>query len=374
MAAQGTRPAVDYRGEATVMARMTQRTTRALAAAATSMALLFGAAACTTPSPEPTPTGPTATPTPTRPPIPYVARPSGLIWDSGSNGHDDQQNAAFAHMRGRPLDVLGVAPTRDSWDQLLDDWWLSGDTIPANFKGTLNVAVPLFPKDGSMGAAARGDYDEQWQILGRMIAKRYPTAYVRPGWEMNIHNWDWSANPDNVEQFKEAFRRASVALKKAGPKLRIVWNVNEGKGDSLPDATMAWPGDQYVDIVGMDAYDWHPPYDEKGWEEHRTKNQGWDFWGNFARQKGKKFAFPEWGVIAGNENSGGDNPKFIDYAYTWMEQNADIMAFETYFDEKADYCKCALSVNPASRAAYQQWMKKLVYPADQRTASSQPTS
>lgn len=265
MAAQGTRPAVDYRGEATVMARMTQRTTRALAAAATSMALLFGAAACTTPSPEPTPTGPTATPTPTRPPIPYVARPSGLIWDSGSNGHDDQQNAAFAHMRGRPLDVLGVAPTRDSWDQLLDDWWLSGDTIPANFKGTLNVAVPLFPKDGSMGAAARGDYDEQWQILGRMIAKRYPTAYVRPGWEMNIHNWDWSANPDNVEQFKEAFRRASVALKKAGPKLRIVWNVNEGKGDSLPDATMAWPGDQYVDIVGMDAYDWHPPYDEKGW-------------------------------------------------------------------------------------------------------------
>ena len=46
---------------------------------------------------------------------------------------------------------------------------------------------------------------------------------------------------------------------------------------------------------------------------------------NFAREHGKKFAFPEWGVIAGNENSGGDNPKFIDYAYGWMEQNADIM-------------------------------------------------
>ena len=35
------------------------------------------------------------------------------------------------------------------------------------------------------------------------------------------------------------------------------------------------------------------------------------------------------GVIAGNENSGGDNPKFIDYAYGWMRQNVDIMAFET---------------------------------------------
>lgn len=359
------------------MARTTRPTIRALTAATLSLGLLVGAAACTTTSPEPQPTTPTASPTPTRPPIPYVARPSGMIWDSGSNGHDDTQNAEFAKMRGRALDVLGVAPTRDSWDQILGDWWLSDDTIPKDFKGTLNVAVPLFPDDGNMDAAARGDYDAQWRKLGAMIAKKYPTAYVRPGWEMNIHNWNWSANPDNVEKFKEAFRHASGALRQAGPRLRIVWNVNEGKGDTLPDARMAYPGDEFVDIVAMDAYDWHPPYDEKGWEEHRTKEQGWDFWGKFARDHGKKFALPEWGVIAGNENSGGDNPKFIDYAYGWMEQNADIMAFESYFDEKADYCKCALSINPKARAEYQQWMKKLVYTPEQiaeGAATAKPTA
>lgn len=341
------------------MAVRSRTTTRALAAAGLSMALLFGASACTTPSPEPTPTATTATQT--RPPIEYVQRPSGMIWDSGSNGHEVQQNRDFAQMRGRPLDVLGVAPTRDTWDTLLGDWWLSDDTIPADFRGTLNVALPLFPKDGSMEAAANGEYDEQWRRMGRLIAAKYPTAYVRPGWEMNIHNWDWSATPENVEQYKEGFRRAAKALKEGGPKLRIVWNVNEGKGNSLRDATLAWPGDEHVDIVGLDAYDWHPPYDEKGWEQHRTKEFGWDYWGDFARRHGKKFALPEWGVIAGNENSGGDNPKFIHYAYEWMERNADIMAFETYFDEPAEYCKCALSINPNARAAYQEWMDKLTY-------------
>ena len=334
---------------------------RAACAALAATAVLFTAACGGDPQPKPTPTTQTPTPTPEPTPAPK-SRQSGLMWDSGSAGHKADQNANFATARGKALDVIGVAPTRDSWKQVLGDWWLTPNTIPKDFKGTLNVAVPLFPDDGNLAAAARGDYDEQWRKLGAMIAKKYPTAYVRPGWEMNIHNWKWSANPENVGQFKEAFRRASINLKKTGPKLRIVWNVNEGKGDTLPDATMAWPGDDVVDIVGMDAYDWNPPYDAKGWETHKTKDQGWDYWGNFARQHGKKFALPEWGVIAGSEDSGGDNPKFIDYAYGWMRQNVDIMAFETYFDEEADYCRCALTANPKAKEAYNAWMPKLVAP------------
>lgn len=359
------------------MAGMPTRRFRALGAAALAAALLFGAAACTTEPPEPEPTTPTATPTPTRPAdLPYVDRPSGMIWDSGSFSHKPSQGADFAELRGRDLDVVAVSPTRDSWSAMFSDWWLT--ELPEGFEGPLNVAVPMFPKNGSMAAAARGDYDAQWRRLGQMIAKDHPTSYVRPGWEMNIHNWDWSANPDNVEQFKEAFRRASVNLKRGGNDLRIVFNPNEGKGDTLPDATMAWPGDEYVDIVGIDAYDWHPPYDEKGWEEHRTKHQGWDFWANFARERGKKFAVPEWGVIRGSENSGGDNPKYIDYVYEWMERNADIMAFETYFDETEDYCKCALSLNPRAAEAYKKWMDKLVYSPEQiaearRTMSPAPS-
>ncbi len=344
------------------MTRVPRAQARVLCAVLMTGAVLAGSAACSTgPEPTPTPTETSTRTTATPTPAP-AGRPSGLIWDSGSNGHKADQNSAFAESRGKPLDVIGVAPTRDSWKDVLGDWWLSSDTIPKDFKGTLNVAAPLIPDDGNLAAAARGEYDRYWRQLGSMIAKKYPTAYVRPGWEMNIHNWAWSANPDNVEEYKEAFRRASKELKKSGPNLRIVWNVNEGEGDTLPDARMAYPGDDVVDIIGLDAYDWSPPYDAKGWQKHRDKDQGWDFWGDFAREHGKKFAFPEWGVIAGNENSGGDNPAFIDYAYGWMRENADIMAFETYFDEDDDYCLCALTVNPKSKAAYNAWMPRLVAP------------
>ncbi|MDO5697523.1 MAG: hypothetical protein Q4G51_06070 [Dermatophilus congolensis] len=354
--------------EATGAARPTRGKRPLIALLAAVMATLLVLASCSSePEPEPTPT-----PTPTRE-YPYVERPSGLFWDSGVFGHDTDLTQGFADMRGRDLDVLGVSPTRGSWRSSYSDWWLTEDTIPKGFKGTLNVSLQLFPEGGSLEAAARGEYNSNFQHLGRMIAREYPDAYVRPGWEFNIENWLWKATPENVGVWKEAFRQASISLNKGGPDLRIVWNPNEGKGNSLPDATQAWPGDDVVDIVGLDAYDWSPPYDEKGWAEHKGKDQGWDFWAKFARDHGKMFALPEWGVIAGSEQSGGDNPKYIDYVMQWMVDNRDIMAFETYFEEPADYCKCALTnMNPQARQAYLDWMPKITQ-MNKPTATPTPT-
>ncbi|WP_168582982.1 glycoside hydrolase family 26 protein [Gephyromycinifex aptenodytis] len=313
--------------------------------------------ACSAPATPPEPSASTtSTPTPTQGP-PGHGMSSGLKWDSGVFTHDADYSKAFAQMRQAPLDVLGVAPTRDSWQQIHGTWWLSPSTIPEGFTGKLNVAVPLFPEDGSMEEAAAGNYNEQWIKLGQLIAERYPDSYVRPGWEMNINNWHWSANPDNVEQFKQAFRHAAQSLRKGGPELRIVFNVNEGKGNSLPDATMAYPGDDVVDIIGIDAYDWNPPYNEATWQKHKTQPGGWDFWGQFARDHGKMFSVPEWGVIAGSPDSGGDNPAYITAVMGWMRDNADIMAFDTYFDEREEYCRCSLSQNPKAQQAYQEHLK-----------------
>ncbi len=323
---------------------------------AAALAAVLTLSACGGGDPAPEPSQDTTSPGSS---YPYVKRPSGLFWDSGVFGHDVEKVNDFTKERGHAIDVLGVSPTRGSWSDTMSDWWLSDETIPKGFTGTLNVSLQLFPEDGSMKAAADGDYNGDFKKIGQMIAKKYPTAYVRPGWEFNIPNWKWKATPENVDEFKEAFRQASKSLKEGGPKLRIVWNPNEGKGGSLPDASTAWPGDDVVDIVGLDAYDWSPPYDEKGWQEHRTKDQGWDYWGNFARQHGKKFALPEWGVIPGGDDSGGDNPSYINYVMQWMVDNRDIMAFETYFDETDDYCKCALSQNPKAKAAYLDWMPRI---------------
>ncbi len=280
------------------------------------------------------------------------AAPSGLAWHSGVFSHDAQQTVEFERARGREVDVLAVFPTRDSWETILQDWWMSPTAVPQGFRGTLAVGVPLFPGGGSLEQTASGADDARWEELGRLIASRYPDAWVRPGWEMNIPNWPWAATPDNVETYRAAFRTAVTALRRGGPGLRIVFNPNEGRGGSLPDATQAYPGDDVVDVVGIDAYDWYPAYQGDGWPEHRTKDQGWDFWADFARSRGKKFAVPEWGVMTGSDASGGDNPDYIASVMAWMGEHADLMAFDAYFEETQSYCQCALSQNPRAAAAY----------------------
>ena len=334
---------------------MGHRATRGITAGmAAAVLLLAGCGSEESPNPPPPVATTASTPTFT-PPAGTPARgvQSGLKWDSGVVHNKAELSTEFAELRGRPLDVIGVAPTRDTWEDLLHPWWLSDNSIPPDFRGTLNVALPLFPGDGSLEQAASGADDAKWEEMGRLIASKYPTAYVRPGWEMNIVNWPWRATEDNVEQYKKAFRNAAVALKKGGPRLRIVFNPNEGKGNSLPDATMAYPGDDVVDVIGIDAYDWSPPYeDERAWRTHLTQPGGWDFWGRFAREHGKMFAVPEWGVIPGSPDSGGDNPEFVSRVMGWMNANADIMAFDTYFDEREDYCRCSLTQNPQARQAY----------------------
>lgn len=285
---------------------------------------------------------------------PTVAAAGRLPWRSGVFSHNAPRAAAFQKARGVPLDVIAVFPTRTDARALQSTWWMSSSAIPKGFRGTLAVGLPLFPNNGSLAAAAAGKYDSLWRTMGRLIASKYPTAYVRPGWEFNITNWPWRATPENASTWIKAFQRQSVALKRGGPRLRVVWNVNEGVGNSLRDATMAWPGVRYVDVVGIDAYDWHPVYTPAGWNEHRTRFQGWDYWADFARRKGKTFAVPEWGVMPGSSASGGDNPYFIDAVMGWMRSNSRIMEFEAYFDETQSYCSCALSMNPKAQAAYRR--------------------
>lgn len=295
-------------------------------------------------------------------------RPSGLAWHSGVFSHDAARTVEFEKTRGRPVDVLAVFPTRDSWSTIMQDWWMSPSAVPAGFSGTLAVGVPLFPDDGSMAQAAAGADVDRWEELGRLIASRYPDAWIRPGWEFNIPNWPWAVTPQNAQEYKAAFRHAVTGLRRGGPGLRIVFNPNEGRGASLPDATMAYPGDDVVDVIGIDAYDWYPAYRGEGWQEHRSKDQGWDYWAEFARSRGKKFAVPEWGVMAGSEASGGDNPDYIEAVLAWMGEHADLMAFDAYFEETEEYCRCALSLNPAAQAAYAARLPQAAAPDRAATA------
>ena len=126
----------------------------------------------TTSAPAPSPTTSTPTPKPTTSaPAPAPSGStrgarSGLIFDSGGFTMLEASSALkLEQIRGRKLDVISVAPSRENWTEMLNPWFLDSERIPAGYTGTLDVAVPLWPENGNLSTAAAGGKKDGLSII-----------------------------------------------------------------------------------------------------------------------------------------------------------------------------------------------------------------
>lgn len=289
---------------------------------------------------------------------------NSLVFKSGVWAmHKTTEIKKFEEGRGAKVDLISVAVSRESWEAVQNTWFMDNERIPSDFKGNLIVAIPMWPENGNLQDATIGKYNSEWEKLGNSIAQKFPEAYLRIGWEMNIKDWYYKATADNKDEWIQAFKHAVNSIRKASPKFKIIFNPNEGNSQNgTLDATEFYPGDDYVDFIGIDAYDWWPAYTSaENIARHRDGEYGWNWWLNFAKSRNKKFVVPEWGVASANANSGGDNAKYINFVYAWLLQNKDWIEFECYFQEADSYLKSDLFLgnNPKASAEYKSWMKKL---------------
>jgi hypothetical protein len=85
-------------------------------------------------------------------------------------------------------------------------------------------------------------------------------------------------------------------------------------------------------------------------------------WFKFARDNGKLFACPEWGIRVGS--SGGksiDNPYYIRKTHEFFSANAQYIAYENYFNQKPVHQIAPPNLNPLAAAEYlKRWGKPLV--------------
>ncbi|MDO5629521.1 MAG: glycosyl hydrolase, partial [Mobilicoccus sp.] len=312
------------------------------------------------PSPSPSPT----TPTPTPAPAGHYGALSGMHWDSGVYPMNRANEVtAWENNRGRKVDVITVFPSRESWNSMHSTWYMDNQRIPNGFQGTLDVGVPLWPNNGNLATARNGGYNADWERMAREISAKYPDAYIRLGWEMNLPGWAHAAYPNTANDWKQAYRHAVNSIRKGGPELRIAWVPNAGRGQTgTEDARMFYPGDEYVDYIGINSYDWWPGYTtDANIRQHRDGAYGWNFWLNFAKERGKKFVVPEWGIAPANSASGGDNPRYINFVYNWMLENKEHIAYESYFQETMAYIRSDLFTgnSPRASAEYKRMMGQL---------------
>ena len=285
-----------------------------------------------------------------RPRRPRAALPAGQAAGSGvyCGGQDDSCVTSFEGWRGAPVGAVGTFLPRGTWDDIeIPGWWLD-IWRDSPYRDRLVVTIGMLPDNGEWGGldeGADGDFDEHFRVAAeRLVASGLASAWIRPGHELNGGWYRWSARAD-PEAYAEYYRRIVTAMRSVpGADFRFDWNVAVG-GDQHMDAREAYPGDEYVDAVGVDVYDsaWNMPglTPDQRWDYlvEPDPGQGLQFWADFAAQQGKPLAFAEWGLVgegsamAGEGGAGGDNPEYIEHMHEWFAGHP--LAYELYFDRDA---------------------------------------
>lgn len=146
----------------------------------------------------------------------------------------------------------------------LDDGFPTAACEALRRHGSLPM-VSVSPGNWSLEALARGDGDAAMQRFSRQAAAWGHPFLLRWAWEMNGKSIPWSGIRNGgpglgPARYVAAWRRFHRLSQETGLKAaRWVWCVDAwgmGPGASWNHWSAYWPGDAYVDWLGIDAYRW----------------------------------------------------------------------------------------------------------------------
>jgi Glycosyl hydrolase family 26 len=213
------------------------------------------------------------------------------------------------------------------------------------------VAVPLVQSNGDTlaNAAAGGDNAAFTQLAQEMVSAGAGNSVLRLGWESNGNWFPWSAD-QNPQQYVQAFDNAVTAMRSVpGANFTFDWNVSAGPANWPAGDTLStfYPGNAYVDDIGVDAYD------NQNWNDLLNGSNGLNAVQQFASQNGKPMSVDEWGLWSSSSGGQGDDPTFINNMANFFA-NTPNLAFQGYFNDTMPGGSEDLADNPNSQAAYIQ--------------------
>ncbi|MFG2616929.1 glycoside hydrolase family 26 protein [Streptomyces sp. NPDC048507] len=260
---------------------------------------------------------------------------------------------------------LGGAELRAGHTYLPGDTWANIEGAPDSLRSwarwrragadrlfVLNVPMAQHNESGVPDArvaellrsGARGAYDQHFRRLAeRLVALGVPDTVIVLGWEMNGFDYAHRCRPD-PESWKTYWRRVVAAMRSVpGQRLRFDFAPNRG-ADAIA-WTRCYPGDDVVDIIGMDSYD-QPPGDT--FDEQVTQPYGLQQQADFAAAHGKRISFPEWGLFRR-----GDNPEYVRRMLLWIEAHRPV------YHSITDYCPHGVwqcEDNPRSARVFREFL------------------
>lgn len=302
------------------------------------------AAACSSPAPSPAPSPSASTSVPAAPSArALIARPRAAgTWPganglSGVNGDpvlDAAHVEAFCTARGRPCGIAHTYTDRISYPEMTGGTAWTFDNF-ATFPGPLVVSQGLVPNGGEsdMAGCAAGRFDTLWRAFGTLMdTTGRADSIVRLGWEFNESTMAWRGTDPAV--YIGCFRHAATAIRATNPKVLLDWTINAHhtpRGICGGVSTNCYPGDAFVDIIGIDNYDHYPWSATKAaFDRTAGRAEGLNWLLAFAKAHHKPFSVGEWGVVPTGDAKR-ENPDFVTWMHAWFAAHAPDLAYEAYF-------------------------------------------
>lgn len=217
-------------------------------------------------------------------------------------GNSPAAITSFEKWLGRDVDGIQSFTGDKDWT----DWngsirWAAGLWKPADRE--VFWSIPIIPKGATLAEAAKGTYDANYVQAAKQLAMSFPDQaeiHIRTGWEFNGDWMNWAAKGKEAD-FIGAYRDFVTAFRSVSDKFVFEWTPGLGNKGMNPEA--AYPGDKYVDIIGMDFYydtDWNTSDPVKAFNQKVTQQYGLQWQADFAAAHGKQMAIAEWGVESDN--------------------------------------------------------------------------
>jgi beta-mannanase len=259
----------------------------------------------------------------------------------GAYTKNTQTNYDFDKWSGFHQDFLTSFINCDTWANMAaSDWGFQIMSLQPPGENIQEIVCLSTTEDPVLQHVGAGMYDSYIQQIGALFLKyNYPNAFIRLGHEFegNWYPWGMLGGPNNMDyaDFIAAFRHVAGLLKQISPTFSIVWNPGCGYYAQMMDSEKAYPGDDVVDVIGVDCYD-----DGSGVAHLFGGVYGMNQWAQFAQQHKKPIALPEWGL-----GVGGDDPAYIQAMFNFMVANPTFS--EAFWDSDDGNTQSQLSTGEA---------------------------
>jgi hypothetical protein len=212
----------------------------------------------------------------------------------GGNAPGNEQTLHdLATALGHPVDYAVAFLNHTSWDAFDKSVPYTLSQWPASEK--LLVSVPLTVEGTDLATVASGAEDRHFVAAAKAIAAHDPNAIIRPGWEMNLDIFPWAA-AHNPDAYVHAYQHLVDAFRSVSSGFTFDWTPNIGTNSV--DPAKVYPGDKYVDTIGMDLnidrqYSGGQS-DDRVWDNLVHQSNGLQWQADFAAAHGKPMSYPEW--------------------------------------------------------------------------------